>query len=338
MWKYKAIAFMTIAALWSCSGRLSRVSTRDIGILTKNKDPLSYGANKLPTAKKDPIYIKKSQVKITKTEQPNFTGSLTQLDSNDNYLFIKNSPHTIGKHFDFIITSNREPINAKDSPDTETEEDKENPDELKELFKDFPELVRDDKQDLEITRLKMKAIKKYPNGDYLVEYKRNSLSDAQGQQIIVRARISGGMLKAPGTLSTDDLSDIYFVENAKNEVLERKSTGWEDEYTLRINGFSEAKSKMAQNLVRQKRELDKVKEKMATKLKSVGKERKQMAKERDGLLENLEETKKASEEMNTKLTEKAEKIKEQSDTIDTQKQQILDLQTQLAGEPTNEEG
>ena len=78
---------------------------------------------------------------------------------------------------------------------------------------------------------------------------------------------------------------IGSTDNPGALVVERKSVNWEDEYSLRISGFDETKSKMAAGLEEKREQLKSVRDKLENELKSFDGERKLMTTERAGLLE-----------------------------------------------------
>ena len=129
----------------------------------------------------------------------------------------------------------------------------------------------------------------------------------------------------------------------KRAVEEKKATGWQDEYTLRISGFDEAKSKMAAELESKRQDLVKLRDQVRTRLETMGSERRQWAKERDSWIKKraedkvkMEQAGKEKEEQKAIIEEKESKIKEQEEVIKDQLSQIEEL-SRPEEKPSDEE-
>ncbi|MEZ4741291.1 MAG: hypothetical protein R3B45_02400 [Bdellovibrionota bacterium] len=261
----------------------------------------SFAPNKLQSD----LYVKKKAIKIVPAEVPNTTGSLFNLNDERNYLFSARGPLTTGRYIDIDIVSTR--IDKVEEPKTQNnaEESKAIGSEVEDtLIDSLPSLEPDSSKAKTIKRIKMKIAHRYPNGDVLIATQRKSQSDNDFSEISVQARIPYDRLISGRTLNTEDLTEVVLAENKGSEIIERRSSGWEDEYTLRLSGFNEAKSKSALRLDQQREQLKKIRDQLRNRLVASGKERLQFAKERQDLLKQQEQAKDEIRKLTEKLQEK----------------------------------
>jgi chromosome segregation ATPase len=115
-------------------------------------------------------------------------------------------------------------------------------------------------------------------------------------------------MQNPRLATTNDLVDVRWSEKTGQELATRQSSRWEDEYSLRLSGFREAKSKAAAEMEEQQRRLNDTKEALTQRLKNFSKERQAYTKERAEIFDkNTKQTEKMNE-LETKVKEQQEEI------------------------------
>lgn len=307
-----------------CSPQMTRLSGRNPDLFEKETDHLQ-GVSRGPEGNSAlEVYFKEKAVVIKDQRQPNESGSLYNPQDERNYLFTAAGP-SLGRYIRVKVTLNRQnekggsapkekEAKAKDSKETAKGDDVE-----QELLKALPDLEPAQKGDPALIKaFKMRIEHRYSNGDVLATFTRKSTSHAQSGQVVLQARIPYEHLVSGEDVTTDDLTEVRLSEWTGGEQLERVSSGWEDEYALRLSGFTEAKSKAAQDLEDKRAKLKEAGDKLETRMKSFGEERRQMAKQREDL------TKKA-QQSDEKVHDLEEKVKDQAETIEKQEEKIKDL-------------
>lgn len=277
---------------------------------------------KLPKRSSHDLYYKEKTVSIVPVEKPNTTGSLFNLEDERNYLFAARGPLTVGRFIDIKVGSVRVANAADGNKKKEKAEDSDSSVESA-LLKALPNLEPKAEDAVLIKRFKMKIAHRYANGDVLAVAQRTSEGDDDRSEISLQARIPYQNLISGKMLTTNDLTDVNMVENSDGEVIERRSSSWEDDYTMRMSGFSEAKSKVASRLDDQRQQLSKIRDQLRNRLISAGKERKQMANERNKLMESGQISKLQIEKLNKSLAQKDE-------LINSQKTALADKEKELA--------
>ena len=140
-------------------------------------------------------------------------------------------------------------------------------------------------------------------------FRRRSVSGDQAHEIRFIARIPFSSISSGEPLSTNDLTAIEWVESSDGVVTERKSVGWEDEYSMRISGFDEIRSKSAMALEEKRKQLLDVRNRLDSRLKTFSDERNQLAKQREDLMNK-------DKEKDTKLAELQGTVEQQKDEIE----------------------
>jgi len=279
------------------------------------------------------LYRRKADVTIEDKGAGMENGSLFNPRDQGNHLFADRNIDLRGQEVNVIVTSlklKKEPANppavgsgAKAPVDGagDTKNAKPNPDELeKTLLAMAPHLDGGDKNPELITEFRMTVLRRTDEGDYLARFKRESVNEYEVNRLEVTARIPYQKTLPGEVLTTNDLLDVEFLDEHDAEVFERRSITWEDEYSLRMSGFSEAKSKAAQELDSRKRELEKVRQQLDVRVKNLTKERTQVVKER-------ERVGKKEAELDQKFKEMNEVISRQKETIDDQNKQLQEAQS-----------
>ena len=267
------------------------------------------------------IYVKNKNIQIRPTTKPNTTGSLFQFDDERNFLFESGVPVTVGRFVTVHISSNRvsnktntTTAQQNDTPDAGGEKSAE--DVEKKLMESLPDLTPADKAEVALIKeFKGRIMHRYDNGDAMIMTSRSSTKESVGNEIQIQARIPYHRLIAGDRITTDDLYDVRIVDSHEGDMVDRASSGWEDEYTLRMSGFNESKSKYAIELEDKRRKLEDVKNRLASRIKSVGSERKKIADERERLRNADSKTREQIDSLTSKVQEQAGVIQEQQATI-----------------------
>ena len=323
-----------LASVSACVPQLNRISGRNPDLFNKETDHLMGGSRGTGATAAPEMFVKQKRIALAEADRPNETGSLFNPDNERNYLFTPTGPQNVGRFLKIQVVSNRQGERKKDGAAKlkEKEKEKEKPasgtngkdgkpeakngDELEaELLKALPELEPAEKGENPLLKaFKMQIVHRFENGDVLAMLDRKSQFEDQASEITVQARIPYDRLASGDDLSTDDLLDVHILQSHAGELADRHSSGWEDEYSLRLSGFSEAKSKVAMELNDQRQKLKEADEKTETKIKAFGEERRQFAKQRDELNQ-----KNATQAANLQILE--EKVQEQKGVIDSQNEQ-----------------
>jgi hypothetical protein len=298
---------------------MTQVSTRNPDLFEKESDRLagvSRGAAGQPAPE---VYVRQKKPVVREKSRDNETGSLYSPDDARNYLFAPSGPHNVGRFLAINVVANRGPAKPGEpaaAPDAKAGEGDETE---QELLKALPDLAPKAPGEPSLVKtFKMQIVHRFDNGDVLARMARRSQDEDQAAEITAEARIPYDKLASGDPLTTEDLLDVSYVESAEGELIERSSSGWEDEYSLRLSGFSEAKSKAAADLVDQKKQLEEAKEKLETKIKAFGEERKQVAKQREDFA-------KKNADADQKVKSMQTQIDDQKSTIDDQQKKIEQL-------------
>lgn len=315
-------AIFTMVFLMGCQSGLINGSRRNMGGFNKPGSSSMHG--KGAGAKPRPnLYVKHKSINIAPKAETNDTGSLFKIDDQRNYLFASKAPFSVDQYVDVRVLSSQsedKPKEKKD-PKEKAEADDSGDAVVKEMLALLPELDPGDGKDNPklITRLKMKIAHVYENGDALAVYKRTSSKDDDGKEVSVRARIPYASLISGNPLTTKDLVDVHWTDTMDGRLTERYASSWQDEYSLRMSGFSEAKSIFAKRLEDKRQQLEGVKTRMQNQLISLGKERKKMAKEREEIYKKKVESETKVTQLEAKVEERDKQITEQKETLDSLK-------------------
>ena len=265
------------------------------------------------------LFVRQKDVKIRRKAPVNETGSLTDLNDPRAYLFGFERPIEVGMFLDVKIASNRadqkgESNAASAEPGGATPTDSKDAKGVDEesLLKSLPNLEPGGKnKPVLLKSVKMQILERFDNGDVLVMYRRRSIREGQGAAVDVTARVPAEALARVDNITTQDLADVDWRESFNGDAVERKSANWEDEYSLRLSGFDETKSKDAIGLDEKREQLKNVRDKLENEMKGFSGERQKFSKERSDLLE--EKAKDSSkitelEEQNAELQKKVDDL------------------------------
>ena len=128
-----------------------------------------------------------------------------------------------------------------------------------------------------------------PNGDGVVSVTRGSSRTGDFHEVYAKARIPAEQMIPGAVLTTADLFNVAWMDFDGTQTTERNSTGWEDEYSLRLSGFEELRSKEALAVEDGRRQNQIEKEKVSEESRKMAEERARSAKQRDELQQKLRE-------------------------------------------------
>lgn len=338
---------MVVGALFAasaCAPEVRQHSGRDPDLFDKESDHLEMRGRPIDGNAPTELFVRKPEVSIKPAAAPNETGSLFNPEDERNYLFTNNGPYNIGRYLTIFLKVNRIPLKPDDpaaktgkevaaagkaaaaSPAKDGKPGEPGaPSQVEEdLLKALPDLAPKPGEDLSVPKsVKMKIVHRFDNGDVLAMMTRRSTVDGLGNELTVQARIPYNRLSAGDDLSTDDLLDVRYNDSMDGELADRRSSGWEDEYSLRMAGFNESKSRQAKELEDKRLALEETKTKLEDRIKSLNNERTQLAKLREDNAEALKKQAQVSADATTKTAELTKQI-------DDQKKQIADKDAELA--------
>ena len=335
------IARILMLLLSSCFSGIQTIDSREPHLFSRQEGGQVFkNPMKGATEKKSPeVFIRKRKTRINPKPTMDNSGSLYNLEDKNNRLFVTFNRPDLN---DFLMIKILNQKALKDSEQTAEDgsqpaEDENELDEDK-LIKSLPSLEPFDLKSKGILKeIKMKVMHRYDNGDLLLSYNRESVSEENTSLIKVSARLPAQYLDPAKELTTKDLADIHFIELGEEEVIDKSSSSWEDEYTLRLSGFSEADSKLAAELDVKRRELMDIKQQLENRLKSLGSERRQMAKERDTWIEKNKQADQKLAEANAKLEEQKQQIAAKDNELKEKNQEIEELTRPEEKPEANEE-
>lgn len=325
---------MIVLALspYACQSGLTPISQRDFYEKEGKSPNLGHRRPIEEKSEASPeIYVKRENLLIHPKKTENYTGSLFALKRAENNLYGEPARGALGEMLDIQVKVNRSeasasPPAASPNPAATPKGSKELQDEL---IAALPKLEPSEAKAKVPTQIKMQVVKIFENGDVLVEATRASKNEWESNSIRAMSRLPRAALQANRPLTTEDLSQVDWYEIQGAQTIERESSTWEDEYTMRWAGFDEARSKSALELEGKRKDLEKVKTRLQERINNMGKERGQIAAERERL-------KKLREEAEIKLKEMGQKIDNQAQLIEQQKEAILKQQA-LIGEKASPE-
>lgn len=238
------------------------------------------------------LFVRQKDVLIRRKAPVNETGSLTDLNDPRAYLFGFERPVEVGMFIDVKIASNRadtspSPAGAESKPEKTDGKDAPSKDvAVEDLLKSLPSLEPGtENKPVLLKNIKMQVMERFDNGDVLVMHRRRSIREGQGADVTVTARVPAEALARVDNINTLDLADVNWRESFNGDVAERKSANWEDEYSLRLSGFDETKSKDALGLEEKRAQLKSVRDKLENEMKGFAGERSRLSDERAKLLE-----------------------------------------------------
>ena len=274
------------------------------------------GSNGVPQ-----IFTKSTKIEVKPVERHGGDGSLFRLDDGRNGLFTTEEPTVPGSYLTVEVASNHAPAKTPGKGEVAKPKGEKLSDdpEVDALLKALPDLEPAEKTATIVKRFRAKVTHRFDNGDLALLYRRESFSPEETQQLQVKARVPYMRLVSGENLKTTDLVDVEWVENTRGEVVERTSSGWEDEYSVRLSGFDESKSKVALDLDDKRKAVADANEQLKTKLKSMGEERRQFSKQREDMLEGRKKAENELEQARKQMDEQAKEIEKLTPKDDEKK-------------------
>lgn len=320
------------AVVVGCFPQQTQISGRNPDLFQKENDQMQLRGRPIGEAAAPEIYVRQKNIAVRKADLPNESGSLFNPDDDRNYLFTAHGPFNVGRYLTVSLAGNRQAekpkavVNAGGPPSPEAKS--EGPeDELEaELLKALPELAPAAGEDPSLLKtFKMKIVHRFENGDVMALTTRRSTVDGAGADLTVQARIPYGVLASGDDLTTGDLTEVRFTESKEGELAERHSSGWEDEYSLRMSGFDESKSRVAKEIDDKRKSLEETRDKLQTQIKSVGDERRKISKEREDMTKKRETLEGEQKELKTKVDDQSKTIEDQKKDIEDKDKEIEEL-------------
>lgn len=272
---------------------------RDLSEVDQNKAP-----------KRQPL-----PVIISTTDGARDTGSLMELSSDRNIIYPDITPVAVGDTITLAVSSPRSKkpaAGAAPAPAGDLE---------------LPDLGPAKAEAKPIETLTMKVRQRLPNGDFIVQYQTTSTTTRDDTYTFVTAILDGKKRFNRAGLSTADLSDISFRQkDGPKEDYELSSTGWLDEYTLRLSGFNQANSRQALELEEKRKRLAQIRNNLKNRIRSFKKERQKVILSREKFRQKLSEQRQQSEQQQTQLASSEERIKELNGEIDELKKQLAEAE------------
>ncbi|MBP9706047.1 MAG: hypothetical protein KBD78_00280, partial [Oligoflexales bacterium] len=203
-------------------------------------------------------------------------------------------------------------------------------DELAKMLEGLPELVQEDAEIVPIKTFRAKVVAKKANGDVVLEYERSSLQTAEQKGVLIRAVLAEKYTLNPDDFTTERLQDIKWQEFENGLVTARESPEWQNEYTLRLSGFDEAKSLAAMDLEKKRQQVIGLRDGVKNQINNIRKEKQTFAKERETLLKKQAEQEKLIAELNTKVAEAEAKEEPETQAATTQDSSVQDSSAQAS--------
>jgi flagellar basal body L-ring protein FlgH len=286
-----SILFLT-QIISSCAPQMTKISSRNPDLIEKEKDPIDRADASITNVSPE-LYVKEPRINIQPSQGDSSNGSLASVDDDRLNLFGDVRPRKIGRHINVFVASNKtntskDSAENKDADSAKSEEknsaDKKVDPLEEELLKSLPDLTPAQKESAKLLKnFKMQITHRYPNGDLMARVARSSNNPDSSESFVAEAKIPAERLASGDPITTEDLVDVTVTENHAGEVVERRSTIWEDEYSLRLSGFTEAKSRAGLDLEEKRKELGDARDRLEQRIKDFAAEKRQFAVQRDQL-------------------------------------------------------
>ncbi len=306
--------------LTSCQTGQNTISQRPIGAVQNNDGKKSTNIRPAPPPhEQQELFTRKKEAEITSDIKKNESGSLMNFHDSKNHFFAAHQDLNIGDFLTIQIQSNRVDVPAASPDDKKTPASAAvagsaaplpgaDPAETA-ILNSFPNLEPGATKKPELLKnFQVQIIGIDNNGDLMVEYKRESTQDDYSNQLVLRGKISKSDLTPGVDPTTRNLHDITWDESKDGSLIDRRSRQWEDEYTLRLSQFDEAKSRSAITLENQKQQLKEIKSKLDTRLRTMSTERQKVAQQREELNRKAKENEEKVQKMHDDLEEKTKEL------------------------------
>ena len=304
----------------SCQTGVIPVSKRDAFPVRTGEIYKKGRKIKGPVSKSETIFKKKTKLDIYPVRNIDRDGSLFSTENPNNFLFYEKPPGHVGDILEVKVISSQAGQQDEGSNQATGDNSEKITDEL---IQALPQFTPDEKNaSLKVSPyFKFKVDKRLANGDLLVSHTRLSETPDQANLVIIKSRIPAQVVLSQRSITTQDMQDIEWYQRADGEEFERYSLTWQDEYSLRLSGFEEVKSKYAKQLDDRKSDLKKISSQLRKRINSLRQEKMNFSRSRQKLLDD-------QQNLNKNLSEYKGKIQDQQQTIDEQKS-ILKKQEKL---------
>jgi|GEM_PF-1574033 len=306
--------------LTSCQTGLMNMSSSDESSLPVASRPIGKPANN-----QDKIYVKEERVAIA-PDPSDETGSLFRHDDKSSYLYSSANRGVAGEFIDVHITWNSDATPPKDqvandkgAEEVSKEGEAKAGEAEQKILSSLPKLDQPDAKKLIAKTVKMQVLGRRLNGDLDVGVTRTAQTEAENHSISVRAILPREKAVSGENVSTSDLVAVEWNENAAGETIVRSSTGWVDEYSLRLSGLSEAKSREALALEEKRNQIASSRKQLEQELKALGKQRNDLAAART-------EAEKARQESGSAVDALTKEVENAKNTIAQQREELDKLQ------------
>jgi hypothetical protein len=250
------------------------------------QEPVTHGPG-VQTPERQDLFTRERRAVIKEIQRdPDATGSLFPLDDPRTNLIVQN-PLRTGMLLDVKVVAARSAAGdgAKSTKGSTKPGDASNAG--GDVAASVPKLEPAEPGAAPLKSIKMRLDSILPNGDGIVTVTRSSSREGEFHEVYARASIPAERMIPGAALTTSDLFDVTFSDFDGTRTTERRSTAWEDEYSLRLSGFDELRSKQAIAVEESRRQVEAEKEKIAEESRKVADERARSAKQRDELQQKL---------------------------------------------------
>jgi hypothetical protein len=313
--------FVTGSLLCACQHQFGPFRERPIDGLAKQGSEIGVGASRpISTGEKRPqIYVRQPSLSVSE-DLSSESGSLFNPDDKRNFLVVPKDPLADGSYVDIgVVYSRAESTEAAASPSPSPSPISQEgmSEEEKRILASLPSLEPADAKKVPLRTFKMQVVGRKPNGDYHLRYQSEHTTQEGSYGLLINAVLPHEKAIAPEPKRTSDLSDVEWVESKDGNITERRTPGWEDEYSFRMSGFSELKSKEALALEEKKTQLEQSRKLIEQQLRQIGAERNNVAKTRAEVAKDKAETDEKVSSLKSEIESKDKTIAEQRDEIES---------------------
>jgi hypothetical protein len=269
------------------------------------------------------LYIRQPGLKVTE-QGANETGSLFDGEDKRNFLIVPRDPLAVGSFIDVQVVYSRTPEEvaksaAPDAPASENGSQAGLSEAEKKILSGLPNLQPADSKMVPIRKFKMQIVGRRNNGDYELKYERQETNDEQSYALLINAILPHESAISSDPRTTLQLTEIDWVEVRDGRAQNRSSPGWDDEYSLRMSGFSELKSREALALEDKRRQLEQSRKLIENQLQQISKERTTVAQTRAEVAKEKESTEEVVSGLKKEIESKDKTIADQRDELENLK-------------------
>lgn len=338
---FSSFFLLNICAHLACQSTLTPVSRR---VFSSDEDSKNFLIKKRQLPNQNPSAQKRQDspskaIRIEPSEDKPKNASLFRIANPMANLYGPPQRALVGSVLEVFVRANAESEKQAEN-DQNSNVAERSADELeKDLLAALPELKgEDDSQPRVMTKIPFKIIRKLENGDVLANYRRMSESDGSENLIDVNVKIPAEVVASQRPITTSNLQDIDWQQLKDTKTIRKQSLAWEDEYSLRISGFTEAKSKEAIDLEKKRRDLMALRDTVRNRIIGLGQQRRVLNDEKQKVEQMKNQMDQKVSNLESAIAEKDSTINEQKEIIRRQEEalQSNDSTDQLAEGGSNE--